>query len=706
MTKHTPHKRRPSIGIVLGDLNGLYESAIFWSVYETLEKHDVDITACYTIPVASHDAVANLRERYGTMVNLAQFDCVIVIFGTIIYFTSPDFLKEELGKHADLKAITVSIPVGNYPCVTIDNYAGMRAMMRHLLDHCNHRRIAFVAGPSDNHEALERLRAYMDVCAAYELGLDQQWIVPGQFSELDGEHAVVELLDNRKLSPDCIVCANDDMAIGVMRSLQMRGIRIPEDIAITGFDNVPESVLCSPGLTTIHQPVDEIGRYTALAAIAMLNGDAVSKDHKVPLSVVVRGSCGAPSKHIANKFTLTEEEFAHRQQVTNQALQLGKLLEENSRYLAYSITPKMLADALTVSMRRVGISFCELYLFDDPIHPKGIRRLVFGHEQEWQVDHNTVFKPLDSFLSPASQPEPLRIINIPLQFFEGWFGICVVGIGPHESLIYESIRGQVGSAVKNLQFMSSLRQQNEMLEQRVLARTQQLEHLLAQKHDMLGIVAHDLRSPLTSIGLGVDVLKSNWERLPNDMRERQLSRLQLSAESMLSIVTRLLNENQRDDSGLVTQIEMAAVMPLVRTVVNQHRIQAESKQVVLQMQFEDYHARARLDKELFSMALANLLGNAVKFTFAETRVVVSVYKRRGHILVNVIDEGPGISTEDKAKMFGRSSRLSATPTAGESSSGMGLYITKKMVEAMGGTVSADCRTHKQGSIFTIALPSA
>ena len=172
-----------------------------------------------------------------------------------------------------------------------DNLTGMAAVVGHLLEQHRYRRLCFVAGPKDAPDARERQLAFEEAVLAGHYGVIDQ-IIHGDFSEGSGTAAARVLLGRTSL-PEAVVCANDQMAIGVLRELQRAGIRVPEDVALTGFDDIYPSRLVDPQLTTVSQPVRELGaRATQRLLARIAERELPATTQLLPTTAVIRASCG------------------------------------------------------------------------------------------------------------------------------------------------------------------------------------------------------------------------------------------------------------------------------------------------------------------------------------------------------------------------------------------------------------------------------
>ncbi len=168
---------------------------------------------------------------------------------------------------------------------SVDNVAGTRALMAHLLE-CGYRRIAMIRGPIGNTDADERYATYVDALGGVD-EIDPDLVAVGDYTYTGGYAHASQLLAQR---PDCIVGGNDHTALGAIDAILDAGLRVPSDIAVTGWDDMPELRRPSVGLTTVHQDVEAVGN-EAVAALLELLGGALGPLHRVlPTSLVVRQS--------------------------------------------------------------------------------------------------------------------------------------------------------------------------------------------------------------------------------------------------------------------------------------------------------------------------------------------------------------------------------------------------------------------------------
>jgi LacI family transcriptional regulator len=178
--------------------------------------------------------------------------------------------------------------------VTADNRSGSAALVRHLVEVHGRRRIFHVDGPPTAPDAKERRLALNEVIQAHH-GVELVGSHSGRFSSQSGEEAGEKLLVDRAALPDAIVCANDQMAIGVLQALARGGVAVPEDLSVTGFDDIFPGSLFEPSLTTVHQPMRLLGeRACARLLDRIANPDLPPQVELLPTDLVLRKSCGCP----------------------------------------------------------------------------------------------------------------------------------------------------------------------------------------------------------------------------------------------------------------------------------------------------------------------------------------------------------------------------------------------------------------------------
>ena len=227
------------------------------------------------------------------------------------------------------------------------------------------------------------------------------------------------------------------------------------------------------------------------------------------------------------------------------------------------------------------------------------------------------------------------------------------------------------------------------------------------KNEVLGTIAHDLKNPLAVILGRAEMLNELAEMnpVPLDKIREQLSHIRGSASQLAGMVNDLVADAMMDALDISIRQEPVDLAAVLADVVTANRALAERKRQTIQLVAPPVHW-SNCDPDRLREAVDNLLSNAIKYSPAGGRIELQMRNEQEGTLIVVKDEGAGLSQEDLGRLFGRFQRLSAKPTAGESSTGLGLSIVKRIVELHGGTVGAESPGPGRGATFTIRLPLA
>jgi len=228
-------------------------------------------------------------------------------------------------------------------------------------------------------------------------------------------------------------------------------------------------------------------------------------------------------------------------------------------------------------------------------------------------------------------------------------------------------------------------------------------HLLnRERAEFINIAAHGLRNPLGIVTGYADLLRMQ-ENLSPEQIHRQAGEILTSAGRMTDIISNLLDVQAIEDDRMELESSEFDLTPLITTVVEENKALAVAKQISLSMPAVLDVPTVRGDLGAAHQILENLVSNAIKYTEVGGKVKMSVGHNKDMVVVEVIDNGPGLSQDDQSKLFEKFSRLTPRPTGGEPSSGLGLWITRRLAVAMGGGVF--CRSEEgEGSSFGVRLP--
>ncbi len=231
-----------------------------------------------------------------------------------------------------------------------------------------------------------------------------------------------------------------------------------------------------------------------------------------------------------------------------------------------------------------------------------------------------------------------------------------------------------------------------------------LRELNNEKNEFLGIVAHDLKNPLSNISMLAKILNEEAQTLkPKDVEEFS-GDIRSASGRMFDLITNLLDVNAIENKAVRLTPIPFDLTEVAQSVATDYRGRAEAKQISMHFEIPPDNTMVFADKSSTMQILDNLVSNAIKYSPSEKRIFLCVSKHENAVHFEVQDEGQGLTEADKQKLFGKFARLSAQPTGGEHSTGLGLSIAKKLAQAMNGDIWCESEYGK-GAKFVVKLPA-
>jgi DNA-binding LacI/PurR family transcriptional regulator len=271
------------LGFVIPQVNDPF----FFEIVRGVE--DAASVKGYSLLIASQPRQAN-EHRYLQLFRRKHVDAMVLV---AIDVRRPEIMQ-ILEREVPVVLVQQDVGTG-VPTFICDNYGGACALVEHLLDH-GYRRFAYIAGSDYTPDNAERLRGLRDTLAIHGLELASEFIAQGNYLRGSGHDAILPLLDLDD-PPEAVFAANDQMASDALMAIHERGLRVPDDIALVGFDDIPLASYVSPPLTTVRQPAYELGLQATQAALSMIKEPGPIEPLRVvlPTKLVLRRSCGCQS---------------------------------------------------------------------------------------------------------------------------------------------------------------------------------------------------------------------------------------------------------------------------------------------------------------------------------------------------------------------------------------------------------------------------
>jgi diguanylate cyclase (GGDEF)-like protein len=290
-------KQRPSdritIGMLINQLDGMYQTPIWRGVADTVKINDINLILFVGKSLKSPLAYEAQENIVYQLINIKRLDGIVATSSSIGNDIGVKGLLEFYKPLRSIPMVSIALPIKGITSILTENERGMQEIVEHLVEVHDYKKIAIIKGPETNMEAKLRYKTYTRVLAKHNIPIDPELVLPGDFRYESGREAIQILLDVRKRHDvEAIVSSNDDMAIIACDTLKKRGIRIPQDIAVTGFDDIGDAQFYSPPLTTVKQELYEQGKTACQILIDMIHGKKAEDIIKIPAKIVIRQSCG------------------------------------------------------------------------------------------------------------------------------------------------------------------------------------------------------------------------------------------------------------------------------------------------------------------------------------------------------------------------------------------------------------------------------
>ena len=292
-------KQKPRIGVVVSSLHEACQSLMWSGIFRAAKAKDVEIIS---FVATSQDRVDSLDlhiQIVEDFVVRSKLDALILFTGTLAEFLDEPRLQDFYRCFLDLPVVSVSYDIPNVPSIIPDNTTGVVDMVDHFVGVHGYKRIVFVKGPSGHSEAEERFEAYKQGLIKNGIAYDPRLVCEGTFTARSGVSAVRYLFASA-IHFDAVICANDEAALGVISELKKRHKHIPIDVAVAGFDDIADAAFVLPALTTVRQPLFQMGSTALDTALDLVAGRYPQMVRVMPAHPVYRRSCGCFPSTIRN----------------------------------------------------------------------------------------------------------------------------------------------------------------------------------------------------------------------------------------------------------------------------------------------------------------------------------------------------------------------------------------------------------------------
>lgn len=445
-----PHLR-PCIGVLVDRLEDEYQNQIFRGIHAAALERDASVfLLCGGILDAPYQPGRERNFIYD-LVSPAALDGLIIMSGSLSNHVGPARTGAYCARFAPLPMCSIGVRLGGMPNVLIDNGSGLERSIDRLIE-SGRQRVAFIRGPEQNEEAELRYQAYQRALSRHEIVLDPELVVLGDFQKESGRHAI-DLLCAGGRRFDAIVAANDYMALGALEALLDRSIAVPDEVAVSGFDDVEDARFARVPLSTVRQPLAEQGQRALAMLLDQIPTLESSRDVILPTEVVERASSGVATARSSVLPHAAAAEYEQARARLQQAA-LFRGLRRSGEALSSTLAEQEVLAAARRELSGIGIERASICLYEAMPLAEQRARCVRIDSSLGSGDPATELRedtlPASEILLAAVRQSSERrtVIALPLFSKDGPLGVGMFEAGPVQGTVYEFLREQISAALQ------------------------------------------------------------------------------------------------------------------------------------------------------------------------------------------------------------------------------------------------------------------
>lgn len=471
-------------GLIVNILDEAYQISVYGGIVKRAAELGIEI-----ICIQEENAHVSEDKLIYNFSKKEFFDLDGILLLTSVINDNYRFVnKEDIERiWGDLPVVSIGQKIEGLPSVLIDTDESMKQMVEHLILKHNYRNFLFISGSKNHPDAMSREKVFVDVIQSYQSKFpDLKYkSKDGRFTEGMAINAMTEYLkETGNKEPDVVVCANDNMAIGVYKFLKMnRNNPKIKEFAVTGFDDIPQAIFEIPSLTTVHQPLNEIGQKSIDILKRIVEGKKVSNENYIESRVMYRKSCGCSSG--ADDFESNEKLFTEMQANYVQSENLLRMVSHIGQDLNYGQSIGALKYVVRQNMDQLDLkNFCILRFSDaeggsinshsktilvDPLFVRRDNKECFEFDHEIRIPFGQFYKKYLGLV----EDHPALIMKY-LRSGEDLMG-CVMYDANKNVLPYlSSIAITISQSLNRIAAFEERKQRSEYLEREVTKRTKEL----------------------------------------------------------------------------------------------------------------------------------------------------------------------------------------------------------------------------------------
>ncbi|NLO61913.1 MAG: GGDEF domain-containing protein [Clostridiaceae bacterium] len=472
-----------SIALLLNDFHNEYSMAIYRGARFAAEERGISLATFGVGAFESPVQHMEMRTRLFSLVNPDDFDGIFYVSSSLSNYIGLERFVDFATSFSDLPSAHVGIRHDSLLTFGIDNYSGMYDAVNHLIKEHGRNKIAYISGTRGVYEAEERHKAYKQALIDNNITYDERYVYHGSFLREDGVSAVNAFLDERKIDIDGLVGANDHMALYAMKALQRRGISVPKQVSVAGFDDLSSARSCTPAMTTVHQSAFGLGSFAMRRLAEGIRDDKIEMRHEqLPAPLAVRQSCGCRSDAVTDDVVGSEaspDTMSENEQ--NEREELSSVVNLMTRDMIGNFEIDEIISVLNGHLNFLGIRDFSLSQYVG----QGQAEILFdqtGHRREKFPEKQLISGGL------ARLPRPYYCHILPLFYREENIGFFVSDVASRDVPVLEIIRDHLSSALKGAHLLEAAKRHADYLRIEVEQRTKELADRTIELEKALDVV--------------------------------------------------------------------------------------------------------------------------------------------------------------------------------------------------------------------------
>jgi sigma-B regulation protein RsbU (phosphoserine phosphatase) len=293
----TGFSARTTIGVMIDNVDEDFQRAIWAGLESAAKEAGVNVVNFLGGDLNPNDPALDKRNAIYGLVTPASVQGLVIASTVMATYLGNERLDAHCRRFRPLPMVSLGFQLGSMPSVICDSQLGLKDLIEHLIDRHGRQRFMYLGGTESNADSVERERIFHETLAARGIAADPRLVARANFRP-DRAYALVRQAHDQGVPFDAVVAANDEMAIAALDALDDMGIRIPDDVSVTGFDDILSASRLSLPLTTVRQPTFELSRRAMQVLLGMLKGEQPPPAERHPTQVVIRRSCGCFSESV------------------------------------------------------------------------------------------------------------------------------------------------------------------------------------------------------------------------------------------------------------------------------------------------------------------------------------------------------------------------------------------------------------------------